>query len=242
MAPKQKKDAALQQKRIKNCLARTSGLSAWDALVGGFRPGLTCVYGPGAATTLLVYRAAAAFAARDEWSSDLVAIGAGSRHARPAGFLGDSSATTTPMGYARLPELALTLSAFSGGVVLLDDVVTLSRHLGLARPSREVATQFERMIVEACSAGTSVIAIGGLDLAGRPMGGGLWHELSSASVRLRPESDTELGVFRATVHHNFASEADVVRSDVARGLIIDPSGVSLTETPSLTSGEPTSEF
>ncbi len=218
---------------------RRTGQTVWDALVGGLAPGLTVVYGPPAATALLIYQTLSTLAPTEEWKSDAVAVGVGPRRARAAGATVGSSVSTAPLKVAELSELRRIVSAFRGGVVVVDDIRTISRHCRLIRPSRETALEFEQLIELASATGTAVLAIGALDLASRPSGGSLWADVASDVVRLYPRSPgASLGEFSARVEIDpFGPSARTVRPDVVRNVWIDYDGLSLCEagpSPSVT--------
>lgn len=157
---------------VGNAMVRASGLPAWDALLGGLTPGLTCVYGPDAAASMLVYEAAKAMLALDdEWSANVAVVGVGARRRQAAIALGATSAAIFPLRHATLVDLHRALESFHGGVVILDDLTTISRHVGLTRPSRSVADEFEELILQAQESGTAVVGIGRFDVNGRTMGG-----------------------------------------------------------------------
>ncbi|MGW0455827.1 hypothetical protein [Gordonia sputi] len=215
-----------------NAMVRASGLAAWDALLGGVVPGLTCVYAPDAAASMMVYEAAKAMAAANEWSANVAVVAVGGRRRQAAAALGSTSAAVIPMRHASLADIRGSFEAFRGGVVILDDVTTVSRHLRLTRPSRSAADDFEELILGAQETGTAVLAIGRFDIAGRPMGGALWDALRTATIRLKPESDAPLGEFRVACDYEaYGPVARATHGAVARSVYIDRSGVTLIDLP-----------
>ncbi|OPX16001.1 hypothetical protein B1964_07035 [Gordonia sp. i37] len=180
----------------------------------------------------MVYETTKAIAAADDWSANVAVVAVGGRRRQAATALGSTSVAVVPMRHASVVDLRGSFEAFQGGLLVLDDLTTTSRHLQLTRPSRSVADDFEELVLSAQEVGTAIIAIGRYDAAGRPMGGALWDALRTATIRLKPESDTPLGDFRVvTDYEAYSPVASATHGAVSRSVCIDRSGVSLTDLP-----------